>query len=110
MSGESQEVQMARIDERMKYIVQQLERAEAGRKQQYEVNESIQSSMSKIYNRLEGVEKSLAVQAPTIQEFITVKQKVVGAGLLGRWLWVAVGGLLTFVYSSRETIIGWLTK
>lgn len=110
MSFESPEVQMARIDERMKNILQQLERAEAGRKQQYEVNESIKASMVKIDNRLEGVEKSLAVQAPTIQEFITIKQKVVGAGLLGRWLWLAVGGLLTLIYNSREAIIGWITK
>lgn len=110
MSGESQEVQMARIDERMKHILNQLERAEVGRKQQYEVNESIKASMVKIGDRLEGVEKSLAVQAPTIQEFITIKQKVVGAGLLGRWLWLGLGGLLTLIYNSREAIIGWLTK
>lgn len=110
MSGESPEVQMARIDERMKHIVQQLERAEQGRKLQYEFNESMNAGMQRIDTRLEGVEKSLAVQAPTIQEFITIKQKVVGAGLLGRWLWVGLGGLLTFIYSSRETIIGWLTK
>lgn len=110
MSGESPEVQMARIDERMKHIVQQLERAEQGRKLQYEFNESMNAGMQRIDTRLEGVEKSLAVQAPTIQEFITIKQKVVGAGLLGRWLWVGLGGLLTCIYSSRETIIGWLTK
>lgn len=110
MSTESQEAQMARIDERMKHILQQLERAEVGRKQQYEVNESIKSSMVKIDSRLEGVEKSLAVQAPTIQEFITIKQKVVGAGMLGRWLWLAAGGLITLLYNSRETIIGWITK
>lgn len=110
MTVESPEVQMARIDERMKNILNQLERAEAGRKQQYEVNESIKASMVKIGDRLEGVEKSLAVQAPTIQEFITIKQKVVGAGMLGRWLWLGLGGLLTLIYNSREAIIGWLTK
>lgn len=108
--SESQEAQMARLDERLKSIFAELEMARDGRKQQYEVNETIKAGMAKIGDRLEGVEKSLAVQAPTIQEFITIKQKVVGAGLLGRWLWVAVGGLLTLIYSSRETIIGWITK
>lgn len=110
MSGESPEVQMARLDERLKYIAQQLERAEQGRKLQYEFNESMNAGMQKIDSRLEGVEKSLAVQAPTIQEFITIKQKVVGAGMLGRWLWLAAGGLITLLYNSRETIIGWITK
>lgn len=110
MSSESQEVQMARIDERMKNILQQLERAEMGRKHQYEFNETIKASMNKIGDRIEGVEKSLAVQAPTIQEFITIKQKVVGAGMLGRWLWLGLGGLLTLIYNSREAILGWLTK
>lgn len=110
MSGESPEVQMARIDERMKHILQQLEKAEVGRKHQYEFNESINAGMQRIDTRLEGVEKSLATQAPTIQEFITIKQQVLGAGMLGRWVWIGLGTVIAFLFNSRTAIIEWLSK
>lgn len=91
-------------------MLSELQQARDGRKQQYETLEAINRALLKIENRVQGVEEQLSRATPTIDEFITIKHKVVGAGLLGRWLWAAVGGLLTLIYSSRETIIGWLTK
>ena len=103
MANESTEVQLARLQEQMKIVLEELHSAKDGRKAQYE-------QMSEISNRLQKVESSLANQAPTIEEFITIKHKVVGAGLMGKWIWLAAGGLITFVYSNREALASWLAK
>ena len=110
MSNESVEVQLARLDERWSVIQQEMELARGGRKNQYDVIEALRLSMQTIDNRLVNVEKSIATSQPTIEEFITIKHKVVGAGALGKWLWVIGGFLLGAVAGSREIIMSWLEK
>lgn len=108
--GEAVEVQMARLEERLRVIVDDLALARDSRKQQYEIQEKLGRSLVSIENRLENVETSLARATPTIDEFLIIKHKVVGAGLLGKWLWAAGGSLIGLVFASREAILGWLSK
>ena len=110
MGNDTNEVQIARLDERLKMIFDELKAAKDSRKEQYEKMEEFGKSLISIDGRVESVEKSLAGQAPTIEEFITIKHKVVGAGIAGRWLWVGGGALIGVVASSREAIFNWLSK
>lgn len=108
--SESTEAQMARLDERLKSIFAELESARDGRKQQYESLEKLGRSLLTIEGRVVNVENSLAKASPTLDEFIVIKHKVIGAGILGKWLWVAGGSLLGFIFAMRENIITWLSK
>lgn len=108
--SESIEVQLARLQEQMKQVLGELQSAKDSRKQQYEHNEAMNKLLLSLDGRVGNVEGTLAVQSPTIEEFITIKHKVVGAGLMGKWVWLALGGTLTWVYNSREAILAWFSK
>lgn len=107
MSEETNAVQLARLDERMSLVLRELESSKDGRKAQYEAIEALRLTVGQIQTKVDTVEKQLANNQPTIQEFITIKQRVVGAGWAGKMLWAAGAALITMVASSREAIIHW---
>ncbi|ANJ65213.1 putative tail-length tape measure protein [Erwinia phage vB_EamP_Frozen] len=104
------QVQMARLEERLRIISEGLIQDRESRKQQYERAESLNTTMNAMDNRVKSIEESLARNAPTIEEFITIKHRVVGAGMMGKWVWVFVGGLLGIIFTMRMEIIRWLSK
>ena len=110
MGEESVPVQLARLDERLKTVLERLLDAhEDGlsiKKWQGEVN----GFLTSIESRIQNVEKTLATTEPTIQEFITIKHKVAGAGLLGRYLWLGLGAIIGFVFSVRESLFSFLSR
>lgn len=108
--SESVEVRVARLEEQLKFLVDAAKEAKISRKGQYESIEALRQAMTTMAGEVTEVKGKLAGQAPTIEEFITIKHKVVGAGKLGKWVWVTLGGAITFIYSSREAILAWLTK
>ena len=110
MSNESVEVQLARVDEQLKMILRDLKDAKTDRKGQYNEIEGLKVSVSEMNSKLNNVETKLAGQAPTIEEFITIKHKVVGAGKLGRGVWIAGAAIIAFIYSFREAIANILQK
>lgn len=110
MSGESLDVKIARIDERVESVRDELALARDGRKQQYEMVEKINQTLIRLDSRVSGVENSLASNAPTIQEFVDIKMKVQGAGIAGRWAWVVGSAILGFLFSIREHLIAWMSK
>lgn len=110
MGTESAEVQMARLDERLKVIANMLEDMGEEQRSQREWRSIVNLKLSAIDSRVENVESSLAKASPTIDEFITIKHKVVGAGILGKWVWAGLGGLLGFLFAARESIISMVSK
>lgn len=107
---DSLEVKVARMDERLEGVREDMLLARDGSKQQYEMIESVHRILSKMEHRLDGVEKSLAAATPTIDEFVNIKLKVQGAGLAGKVIWTTVGTLLTVMFTFRETVMNWLSK
>lgn len=61
-------------------------------------------------SRISRLEDSMNANAPTIQEFVTIKHKVQGAGKFGTLLWAGGAALLTLIATSREAIFAWLSK
>ena len=110
MSGESSEVKIARMDERLNIILVELQQARDERKHQYDKLESVGRSIQATESRLESVEKSLAKATPTIDEFITIKHKVQGAGMFGKWVWMGAGALISLIVAIKTPVIAWLTK
>lgn len=106
--SEAIEIQMARLDERFKAVLLGQEDAKLSRKHQYDQLEAIGQSITTIDNRLKSVESSLAKSAPTIEEFITIKHKVVGAGIAGKWLWAAGGFILSAAVFLSERFQSWI--
>ena len=110
MGVESTEVQIARMDERFQQILREMELSRDSGKQQYEKLETISQSVSLLSTRVKGVEDGLNKASPTIDEFITIKHKVSGAGILGKWAWAFGGSLLGALAFGREAIFAWFSK
>jgi hypothetical protein len=110
MPSESLDVKLAVLAAQFEFIKKELEEARLARKGQYEKMEEQGKTLTEMGSRLENVEKSLASQAPTIEEFITIKHKVVGAGLAGRWTWVALTAVVGLMCSFRVEIFKWLAR
>lgn len=110
MGIESTEVQIARLEERLTQILREMELNRHDRKGQYEKLEQVNESVTLLGTRVKGVEDSLAKATPTLDEFITIKTKVVGAGAVGKWLWAGGSSLITILALSRETIFSWFAK
>lgn len=108
--NESVEVRVARLEEQLRFLVEEAKEAKTNRKGQYENIELLRQAMTTMAGEVTEVKTKLAGQAPTIEEFITIKHKVVGAGKLGGWLWTAGAFLIGILAASRETIVDWIAK
>jgi DNA repair ATPase RecN len=97
MPTEDLRVELAKLVVSMGYIQRELEEAKTARKSQYEKMEEQSNTLTKLDSRMGEVEKSLKTQAPTIEEFITIKHKVQGAGTAGKWIWGSVGAVLSLI-------------
>lgn len=79
-------VSIARMEEQMKRLLADNEDARISRKENY-------LTLQNMEKRLIAVENHVTNAQPTLAEFVILKHKVAGAGVLGKWLW-AVGGFL----------------
>lgn len=107
---ESHDTQLARLDERLTSIMVLMRESREAFKLHQDLVKEISTSLAHVGHRVESVEHSLAKASPTIDEFINIKHKIQGAGILGKWLWVALGFLVGTVYSMRETLFHWISK
>jgi len=110
MPNENLAVELAKLAVSLEYIQREMAEAKIARKDQYEKMEEQNLTLSKLDTRMGEVEKSLKTQAPTIEEFITIKQRVVGAGLFGRWTWVVLAFVIGTAASFRTQIFHWLSR
>ena len=82
--NESGELLLVRLEERLKTLFENQTRDRQDREKLEETLAELRDSINDIGNRLKNVEDSLAKNEPTIEEFITIKHKVVGAGIFGK--------------------------
>ncbi len=118
MSGDPLNVQLGRLDERLKIVIENQGKEATVRGEHYKKFEEhsvaitqLTQDMSEFKLDIIEVKAALNSQAPTIEEFITIKHKVIGAGKIGRWLWVigtALIGMAGYIYKSKEVIGKWL--
>lgn len=106
---ESIEIQIARIDERMKMMMEKMEENHDSHTRTRAWMGQVDKTLTDISMRVNSVETSIAKNAPSLEELIAIKHKVIGAGTLGRWLWVALGALLGAILTAREQIFKIMT-
>ena len=100
---EPPEVHLARLEERCKFILQELMEAKEARQAQYD-------TLIALEHRLGAVETTLREQAPAVQEFLTIKGRVIGAGMFGRGVWMAAVAAIGMIFHYREAIGAWLQR
>lgn len=105
--SEPTDVLLARLEERFKTMFENQERERNDRAKLENSITNLRNSVTEVSNRLKNVEESLARNEPTIEEFITIKHKVVGAGIFGKWVWAAAGAILSLLVAARKEIFAW---
>lgn len=91
----------------MKTLFENQTRDRQDREKLEETLVELRDSINDIGNRLKNVEDSLAKNEPTIEEFITIKHKVVGAGIFGKWVWAGAGAIIGVLAATRREIFAW---
>ncbi|WVP99844.1 tail length tape-measure protein T [Escherichia phage UE-M6] len=91
----------------MKTLFENQTRDRQDREKLEETLGELRDSINDIGNRLKNVEDSLAKNEPTIEEFITIKHKVVGAGIFGKWVWAGAGAIIGVLAAARREIFAW---
>lgn len=102
--SESLESQLARLDERMKMMLERMDENHDSHVKNRAWMSQVDRSLHEIGSRVSNVENSISRNAPSLEELVAIKHKVMGAGMAGRWLWVAVGSVLTLIVSAREQL------
>lgn len=105
--NESGELLLVRLEERLKTLFENQTRDRQDREKLEETLSELRDSINDIGNRLKNVEDSLAKNEPTIEEFITIKHKVVGAGIFGKWVWAGAGAIIGVLAAARREIFAW---
>lgn len=105
--SESSEVVLARLDERFRTLFENQERERADRAKLEQSLATLKESVTDMSNRLRSVEDSITKSEPTIEEFITIKHKVVGAGIFGKWVWAGAGAVIGVLAATRREIFAW---
>ena len=108
--NESGELLLVRLEERLKTLFENQTRERQDREKLEETLVELRDSINDIGNRLKNVEDSLAKNEPTIEEFITIKHKVVGAGIFGKWVWAAAGAIIGILAAARREIFAWFAS
>ena len=91
----------------MKTLFENQTRDRQDREKLEETLVELRDSINDIGNRLKNVEDSLAKSEPTIEEFITIKHKVAGAGIFGKWVWAGAGAIIGVLAAARREIFAW---
>lgn len=94
----------------MKTLFENQTRDRQDREKLEETLAELRDSINDIGNRLKNVEDSLAKNEPTIEEFITIKHKVVGAGIFGKWVWAGAGAIIGVLAAARREIFAWFAS
>ena len=105
--NESGELLLVRLEERLKTLFENQTRDRQDREKLEETLGELRDSINDIGNRLRNVEDSLAKNEPTIEEFITIKHKVAGAGIFGKWVWAGAGAIIGVLAAARREIFAW---
>ena len=110
MGNEPDNVTLARLEERLRTIFENQTRESREREKMEESIKKLSESMGDLSIRLKRVEESITKSEPTIEEFITIKHKVVGAGIFGKWVWAGAGAIIGVLAAARREIFTWFAS
>lgn len=100
------ETRLETIVSKLSEIAADLKAASESRKKVYDNQESLSKQMVGLDWRIQTLEKEVAAFAPTSREYERFRERAIGAGTLGRWLW-RLGGLL--ISAAAGAAAAWTT-
>lgn len=98
------ETQLALLGQQMESLRQTAKETSDEQKNSNAIFTEFRMKQVSMENDVKLIKDQLASNAPTIQEFITIKHKVQGAGWMGKTLWAVGGALIAFVAAARKEI------
>ena len=110
MGNDASDILLARLEERLQTLVKNHEKDERNQERLENTLNELKLSVQKMEGRLKSVEDSFAKSEPTIEEFITIKHKVVGAGIFGKWVWAGAGAIIGVLAAARREIFAWFAS
>lgn len=110
MSIDTSDVLLGRLEERLQILINNREKDENNQEKLENTLHGLLLSVQQMEGRLKSVEDSLAKSEPTIEEFITIKHKVVGAGIFGKWVWAGAGAIIGILAAARREIFAWFAS
>lgn len=84
---------LGRLEEGLRNIEKLIDKAEVSRRQMYEKLDGMDTKITTIEHQVDQARRELNEMKPAIAEHNAMKQRVAGAGWLGRVLWT-LGGLI----------------
>jgi hypothetical protein len=79
------------------------------RRRLHEKVDGLEKSFWGLDSRMEVMEKAVTSTSPMFTEYQAYRQRVIGAGIVGRWLWFA-GGILLSAAASAAAVYAWLAS
>lgn len=79
------------------------------RRRLHEKVDGLEKSFWGLDSRLEVMEKAVTSTNPVFTEYMAYKQRVIGAGIVGRWLWW-LGGIVLTAAASVAGTYAWLVS
>src|SRR5690606_22130704 len=107
----NQERAIGRLEGKMDSLIEavkaQGEKSDASRAKMYERIEGVERSTEKMDGRLQTVEGTVTKMSPLVDEFGRIKQRGVGILMMLGVLWMLLGGLLL---QGLAAIVAWIGK
>lgn len=107
---ESNDVQLARQDERLQNIQQMLLEHRADAKEHGDKIAQMFQILSSMENRIKVLEEMAEKNAEMQQEYATLKNEVAGAKKMARALWISISALAAVGLSIKNQLIDWLSR
>lgn len=83
--------------------------SDESRRRLHEKIDALEKTIWGLDHRLELMEKAVTSTNPVFTEYMAYKQRAIGAGMVGRWLWW-LGGILISAAASAAAMYTWLTS
>lgn len=106
---ETTETRIARLDEQVKTLVDKVNKNQDAVANVNSWMASVDNTLSSMNYRFSSVEQNVTRSVEAINEFNSIKNKVIGASLAGKWVWTALGVGFTLLYAFHGSIIKILT-
>lgn len=106
---ETVETQVARLEEKVKVLIEKVDQSQETDVRSSSWMTSVDNTLSSINFRLSSVEQNVNRTTAAIEEFNSIKDRIVGASVASKWFWAMLGILFSFVYAFHESIIKFIT-
>ena len=83
--------------------------SEESRRRMHEKLDGHEKMLWGLDHRMEVMERAVTSTSPVFTEFMAYKQRVIGAGMVGRWLWW-IGGIILTAAASIAATYAWVAS